>query len=243
MRSTRRAGSTSPGRRACPASSLLFTPFTALFGPDVSYNVAALLAPAVSAWTAYLLCRHLTRSLWASLVGGYLFGFSSYILGQLQGHLHMTAVFLLPLIALASVRYLQGELAGRGFAWRLGVLFGLQFWLSTELLVTAALVLALALGARLLAPPGTRERLRAAAGRFSPQSESPWLVAAPLLVYAVTGFQSQSINPPAIFDGDLANFLIPTHFIWAGGSCFTRSRTTSAAAPPRRAPTSGSRPS
>ena len=43
--------------------------------------------------------------------------------------MHMTAVFLLPLIALAVVRYVQGELDGRGLAWRLGVLFGLQFWL------------------------------------------------------------------------------------------------------------------
>ncbi len=91
-----------------PGLAFLFAPFTAIFGPDVSYNLAALLAPAFSAWTAYLLCRHLTRSLWASLVGGYLFGFSSYMLGQEQGHLHMTAVFLLPLMALTTIRYLEG---------------------------------------------------------------------------------------------------------------------------------------
>ena len=89
----------------------------------------------LAAFTAYLLCRHLTRSTWASLVGGYLFGFSSYMLGQSQGHMHMTSVFLLPLIALATTRYLQGELDGRGFAWRLGLLFGLEVWLSTEVLV------------------------------------------------------------------------------------------------------------
>ncbi len=203
-----------------PGLAVLFTPLTALFGPDVSYNVAALLAPAVSAWTAFLLCRHLTRSLWPSLAGGYLFGFSSYILGQLQGHLHMTAVFLLPLIALASVRYLQGELAGRGFAWRLGVLFGLQFWLSTELLATAALVFAVSLALAYGLLPATRRRLRAAVKPLLAAIGIAAAVAAPLLYYAVTGFQSQSINTPGIFDGDLANFLIPTHFIWAGGSSF-----------------------
>ena len=145
-----------------------------------------MLLPALSAFTAYLLCRHLTRSTWASLVGGYLFGFSSYMLGQEQGHLHMTAVFLLPLIALATVRYLQGELDGRGFAWRLGVLFGLQFWLSTELAAS---------------PP--RSRSRSASCSPSPRcrrpgapiraiwrplarraSGSPSLLAAPLLYYA-----------------------------------------------------------
>ena len=50
---------------------------------------------------AFLLCRHLTEALWPSLVGGYLFGFSSYELGEELGHLGMTSVFLVPLVALA----------------------------------------------------------------------------------------------------------------------------------------------
>ena len=37
--------------------------------------------PAVSAWAAFLLCRHLAGRFWPSLIGGYLFGFSSYELG------------------------------------------------------------------------------------------------------------------------------------------------------------------
>ncbi len=203
-----------------PGLSFLFAPFTAIFGPAVSYNLAALLVPALSAWTAYLLCRHVTRSLWASLVGGYLFGFSSYMLGQQEGHLHMTAVFLLPLIALATIRYLQGELGGRGFGWRLGLLFGLEFWLSTELVVTAALVLALALALAYWILPATRQRLRAAFRPLLAAIGVAVLVASPLLAYAVTGFQSQSINDPASFDGDVANFLLPTHLIWFGGSWF-----------------------
>ncbi|HEX4519785.1 MAG TPA: hypothetical protein VH063_09420 [Gaiellaceae bacterium] len=204
-----------------PGLSLLFAPVTAIFGPAVSYNLAAMLVPAVSAWTAYLLCRHLTQSLWASLVGGYLFGFSSYMLGQEQGHLHMTAVFLLPLIALVTIRYLQGELSGRGVAWRLGLLFGLEVWLSTEVVVTAALVLGLSLALSYWILPQTRSRLR---GSLRPLLEAVGvaaLVAAPLLVYAVIGFQGESINDPAIFDGDTANFLLPTHLVWFGGSWFT----------------------
>jgi hypothetical protein len=203
-----------------PGLAFLFTPLTALFGPDVSYNVAQMLAPAVSAFTAYLLCRHLTRSLWASLVGGYLFGFSSYMLGQELGHLHMTAVFLLPLIALAVVRYLQGEIDGRGAAWRLGVLFGLQFWLSTEILLTAALALVVSLALAYWLLPATRPRLRAGLPPLAIAVGIALLVAAPLVYYAVTGFQGQSINRPTDFDGDLANFFVPTHLLWAGGSTF-----------------------
>ncbi len=43
------------------------------------------------------------------------------------------------------------------------------------------------------------------------------VLAAPFLYYAATGFQSDSINSPALFDADSLNFLIPTHFIWIGG--------------------------
>jgi hypothetical protein len=203
-----------------PGLALLFTPLTALVGPTASFNVAEMLMPAVSAFTAYLLCRQLTRSLWASLVGGYLFGFSSYMLGQELGHLHMTAVFLLPLIALAVVRYLQGELDGRGAAWRLGVLYGLQFWLSTELLLTASIALAASLTLAYWLLPGTRARIRAGWKALLAAVGIALAVAAPLVWYAITGFQSQSINVPSTFDGDLLNFLLPTRVVWAGGSAF-----------------------
>jgi hypothetical protein len=201
-----------------PGLALLFTPLTALFGPAASYNVAAMLAPAVSAFTAYLLCRHLTRSLWAALVGGYLFGFSSYMLGQEEGHLHMTAVFLLPLMALTVVRYLQGGLDGRGAAWRLGVLYGLQFWLSTELLLTAALALVVSLALAYWLLPATRTRLRAGLRPLLAAAGIALVVAAPLVYYAVTGYQGDSINAPGLFDGDVLNFLVPTRVTWAGGA-------------------------
>ena len=80
--------------------------------------------PALAAWTAFLLCRYLTRSLWPSIVGGYLFGFSSYLLAQdgYGGHLNLGAVFLLPLIVLAILRYLDGRLDARGLVLRLAPL-------------------------------------------------------------------------------------------------------------------------
>ena len=55
---------------------------TLLAGPIVAYNLAAVLMPALAAWTAYLLCRHVSGALWPSVVGGYVFGFSGYMLGQ-----------------------------------------------------------------------------------------------------------------------------------------------------------------
>src|SRR5262249_29858274 len=111
-----------------PGLAIPLGPLTWLAGPVVSYNVAALLLPALDAWTAFLLCRYLTGSLWASLVGGYLFGFSAYVVAQSLGHPHMSAVFLLPLVALAIVRFVRGGLTARGLAWRLALLLGWQLW-------------------------------------------------------------------------------------------------------------------
>ena len=79
----------------------MLAPLTSLVGPAATYNAAAVALPALAAWTAYLLCRRVTARLWPSVAGGYVFGFSSYVLGQQFGHLHMTAVLLVPVVALS----------------------------------------------------------------------------------------------------------------------------------------------
>src|SRR5262249_59121260 len=101
--------------------------------------------PAASAWTAYLLCRHLTGRFWPSLVGGYLFGFSSYVLGHVLGQPQLTAVFAIPLVALVLPRAVEGGYDRRGIVRRLGPLLALQLYLSLELALTLTLALALAL--------------------------------------------------------------------------------------------------
>jgi hypothetical protein len=203
-----------------PLLAIAFTPLTLLFGPDVSFNVAQMLMPAFSAFSAYLLCRYLTRRTWAGIVGGYLFGFSSFMLGQELGHMHMTAVFLVPLVPLAVLRYLRSELDGRGLGWRLGLIFGLQFWISTEVLVTMGLALVAGLALAYGLVPDTRPRLRAAWRGLLGAAGLAVVLAAPLLYYAVTGFQGDSINAPAAFDGVVLNFMLPTRLIGIGGSRF-----------------------
>jgi hypothetical protein len=76
-----------------PGLALALSPVTVLFGPTVAYNVAAILLPALAVWTAYLLCRHVTGSVFASAIAGYLFGFSTAMLGQ----------EVLPLLAVAAL--------------------------------------------------------------------------------------------------------------------------------------------
>jgi hypothetical protein len=205
-----------------PPLAVGFAPITLLFGPDVSYNVAATLMPALAAWTAYLLCRRVTGSVPASIVGGYLFGFSSYMLGQELGHLNLTAVFLIPLVPLVLVRYLQDELTARGLAWRLGLILGIQFWLSSEMLVTLLLGLAGGLVLTYWLVPSARRRLRTLAPPIGGAAALAVAVASPLLYYALSDFRSNPINSaPSTFDGDVLNFLLPTRLVAIGGSRFS----------------------
>ncbi len=204
-----------------PGLALLFAPLTILAGPIVAYDVAAVVLPALAAWTGYLLCRYLTRSLWPSLVGGYLFGFSSYLLAEdgYGGHLNLGSVFLLPLVALVILRFLDGELRGGGLGWRLGLLLAFQVLFSTEVAFTLTLLLALALLAAYVVAPARRPRLRALLAPLAGAYAFAAVLIAPFLYYLFAGgVQGPYYSGLAVFDADLANLVIPTKLTIAGGT-------------------------
>jgi hypothetical protein len=194
-----------------PGLALLVAPLTLLIGPFTTYNVVAILLPALAGWTAFLLCRHLTRSFWPSFVGGYLFGFSSYMFGHMQGHAHMTSVFLVPLVALVVLRYVEGGLDGRGLVVRLGPLLALQLLFSTELIFTLTLALGGALLLALALVPDRRPRLRSAIGPVVAAYAVAGVLTSPFLYYAVKGLHTSAYVPPEQYVADLLNFFIPTN--------------------------------
>jgi|1186.fasta_scaffold01056_8 hypothetical protein len=206
-----------------PGLAIPFSPITLLFGPDVSYNVAAVLLPALSAWTAYLLCRYVTRSTWASVVGGYLYGFSSYVLGhQFAGHLNLTSVFLVPLMALVILRYVRGDLGARGLAWRVGLLIALQAYISTEISITATLMLLLGLALAFAVAPEARPRIRSSLRPLAAGYLLAGVLAAPLVYYAVSGLSSRTPVFAGYFDTDLLNIIVPTPVTGVGGQWFAK---------------------
>jgi hypothetical protein len=198
---------------AVPGLALLFAPLTLAAGPIASYNVAAVLMPALAAWTAFLLCRHLTRRVWPSLVGGYLFGFSSYMLGQEEGHMQVSSVFLVPLVALVVLRYVQGELNARGLVIRLGPLLALQLLFSTELIFTLTLALVCSLVLGFVVAPDRRRRLIDLVAPLAGSYLLAAVLTTPFIYYLVTGFQKTAVHPPQEFVTDLLNFVVPTRLV------------------------------
>jgi hypothetical protein len=123
-----------------PLAALAMSPIEITLGPVVAYNVALLLCPALSAWSAFILCRRIARSYWPALAGGYLFGFSPYILARLTGHLTLAMVFMLPVAAGLVRSRLSEEMTARRFVLLFALLLTAQFLLSIEVFASGTLM-------------------------------------------------------------------------------------------------------
>jgi hypothetical protein len=204
-----------------PSAAILAIPITLLFGPVVSWNVVMLAAPISAAWLMFLVCRRLTRAFAPSLVGGFLFGFSSYEIGTLAGHLHLAVVCAIPLALYLVIRRLQGDLGTVAFVITLGLTLAFQFGISTEVFLTMTLAGAVA-GASLLAfAPSRMEVLR----RDGPPVVLAYalcaILVAPYLWYAFRyGSPQVALQPPAMYSTDALNFVVPTVITRIGRTTF-----------------------
>lgn len=200
-----------------PGPALALAPVTAVFGPILAYNLMMLLAPVLAAWFAFLLCRRITGSVGAALAGGWLFGFSSYLLGQLTGHPNLALIFLLPAVVHLTLRRLDGELSARRYVVCLAAALVAQMSISTELLSTIAMFGAAALAlAWLLADPGLRRRLAATIPLIVGAGVACAVISAPFLYYALQAGAKVDVVRSGLFSNDLLNFGFPTQITRLG---------------------------
>ena len=195
--------------------AIVLAPLTELWGPIVTYNMLAILAPAGAAWGAYLLCRELTTRTSSAVAGGLLFGFGSYETGVTINHLNLALVGLLPIAALLALRRARGRLSRVRFILALGVVLGAQLWISTETFSSAVVFGGLALLVGFVSRDGAQRRLiwrtaceAAAAVAFAV------LIGFPYLWYALTSTSPLGNQSGANAGADLANFLEPTPATW-----------------------------
>lgn len=121
--------------------SIPLIPVTWIWGPVASLNLAATLAPALSAFTMLLVLRRWVKWMPAAYIGGLLFGFSPAVLTSLQfAHLMTAALMLVPLILAALDEILWRQRHERAAGAALGILLFLQFFMSTEILTVIAMV-------------------------------------------------------------------------------------------------------
>jgi hypothetical protein len=121
--------------------ALVLAPVTIAFGPITAYNVLCVTAVASSAWCGYLAARRFTRSWWAAVVGGLLYGFSPYMVSQSLGHAFLIVAFYPALAVLFADEILVRQ---RCRPWLLGLLLGaataVQIMTSEEILGITAIM-------------------------------------------------------------------------------------------------------
>ena len=196
-----------------PLEALIAWPLTANLGPVASYNFLALISLPLAAWSAFVLCRYASESWWAALVGGYLFGFSGYMLYYLwTGDLNLIAVFPIPLAVHAVMRAYNGELGPRALVGWLAALLAVLFALFTELFATATMFGVIAITLALILFSGLpRERLHALLPPILISYLLALLIISPYLYYILSApLPKAPIWPIGLYAADLYFFLLPS---------------------------------
>jgi hypothetical protein len=210
-----------------PVASVAAWPVTSTLGPVAAYDLLMLLAPALGAWTAFLLFRSLTGAFLPSVLGGYIFGFSSFELAHLTAHLNLSMVFLVPVCLSLVLRFFRGDLGPRAFT----VLFALaltgQFLLSVEIFATMTLFGGIAAVVWLLLTRrewrGREREGRRLAGPMLLAYLAAGVLVSPLLYkFAIHG-PFGTLRDPATgpYQADLLNLVIPTRVTAIGGDALS----------------------
>jgi len=147
-----------------PFAAFLGTPITLLLGPIAAYNVLLTFAFASAATAAMFACRRWVRSRGAAFLGGLLYGFSPYMVGQGAGHLFLVLALGPPLTLLVLDEILVAQ---RHRWWVAGLALGLlevvQLGFSIEMFADVALVALIGAILVVITRPDVRERLPQAA--------------------------------------------------------------------------------
>jgi hypothetical protein len=198
--------------------SWLALPLTNTLGPVAAYNLLCVICPALGAWSAFLLCRYLTKDFWSSVVGGYLFGFSAYVLGHmLGGHLDCFAVFILPLIVYLVLAQIEGRIERRTFALLFFALLVAQFLIATEVVATMTILGSAALAVVwMFGQSDLRRRIQAVAAPISLAYLATAVVVSPWLYYMFVDFRHKPLRSSNEHSADLLSLVIPTQTIELG---------------------------
>ena len=195
-----------------PLAAVAALPVTWSSGPVAAYNVLCLLAPALAGWSAFVLCRWVTHSYWPSIAGGWVFGFSSYIVAALLTHLDVALVFPVPLAVWLVLRRLHDDIALGRFVTGLAILIAAQFLFFAEVAASATFAGAIAFTLALaFTDADTRRGLWELVRQSAPPTRSPRssflhtsTTCSPSAIRLVRSWTRRLLG------ADLVSFLIPT---------------------------------
>jgi hypothetical protein len=180
-------------------------------GPVAAYNILCLLCPAMVGWAAFVLCRYIVREFAPALLGGFVFGFSPYLVCKLLGDIDLALVPMPPLALYLTLRALDGTIRRRNFVALLALVIGAQFLLFIEVFATMTMSAAIAIAiALLVASARDRARIRALIVPIALSYVLAMTLLVPYLYYLFAfGFPRGAIWSTNTGSVDLLNFLVP----------------------------------
>jgi hypothetical protein len=202
-----------------PSLAFIAWPITAVWGPVFSFNVVTISGPVLAAFAAFLLCTELTDRYLPSLVGGWLFGFSSYETGQLMGHLPLDFTACIPMLVWLGLLRYRSKISGPMFVATASVILVFQFGTSVEIFATASLFGFVALALSYLLRPVDRGQLTRVAVGLVWSYGLCAIVVSPYLYYMVKEWSAlpASLQPTNVYVADLLSYLVPTQITAVGG--------------------------
>jgi len=202
-----------------PGLALLAWPLTALLGPVMSFNLVTLSAPVLAALATYLVCRELTQKFWPSLFGGWVFGFSTYEMAQLLGHLQVNFIAEVPLLLWISILRYRGRISTPLFIACAGLLLTFEFGVGVELYTTTAVFSALGLVVAYVIVTESRGALTRIASELAGAYAASLILVSPYLYFFIGSASGVPpiINSPDRYSADLLNFFTPTPITALGG--------------------------
>ncbi|HUD10516.1 MAG TPA: hypothetical protein VMR28_02465 [Candidatus Saccharimonadales bacterium] len=206
---------------AVPTLSFILAPITLTSNAVISYNILTFAAPALSALACFYLVYFITKKYFPSILAGYIFGFSSYQISQMEGHASLYVTFLIPLLVLVFLLRFRGKLSRTIFVILSAILIVLQFGISNEVLASFMIFSFLAL---LLfyyfSDKKARKLLLSTAIEFYGSFIIALVILSPYLYYMAVGLSGvpATINSPTNFSTDLLNYVIPTPVTYYGSS-------------------------
>jgi hypothetical protein len=203
-----------------PGLAVLAWPLTALIGPIAAFNVVTLGAPMLAALSAYALCYEITDRLLPSLVGGWLFGFSTYEVAQLLGHLQVNFIAEVPLLLLLAVLRYRRRIGAPMFVVGSMLILILEFGVGIELYTTTAVFAVVGLVVAYILVKQSRGAITRIACELGGAYGASVLILSPYLYFLLRSASAVPaiIHSPVKYSADLLNFVVPTPVTALGGS-------------------------
>jgi hypothetical protein len=196
-----------------PSLALIMLPFTHLFGALTTFNLIALFSPIFSSLSCFYLVRYITKNHLASLVSGYLFGFSTYQIAEMLGHPSLYVTFLVPLIVLLFLLRLDDKINKKVFIFVTGVMLAVQFGISNEIFATFIFFGYIALLLfYIFAHNKYKIQLKKTFFESIMAIIFSLVLLIPYLYYMAKGYNTTPhiLNSPYVFSTDILNFILPT---------------------------------